>query len=70
LYHAQVLSLSSLLTSLRLTETDAELNALKAMVENAVAFFYPGFSSTAPQAPQMLDGLLTQSREVILANIK
>jgi hypothetical protein len=34
------------LTPLRLAESDAELNALKAMVDNAVAFFYPGESSS------------------------
>jgi chromosome segregation ATPase len=33
------------LTSLWLVELDAELNTLKAMVDNAVAFFYPGESS-------------------------
>jgi hypothetical protein len=32
--------------SLRVTEIDAELNALKVMVENTVAFFYLGDSST------------------------
>jgi hypothetical protein len=58
------------LTPLRLTESDVELNALKVMVENTVAFFYPGDSSTSDQAPQLLDGLPTQSREVILANMK
>jgi hypothetical protein len=40
-----------LLTPLRLTETDAELNALKAMVENVVVFFYPNDSSSASRAP-------------------
>jgi hypothetical protein len=32
---------------LQLAESDAELNALKAMVENVIAFFYPGKSSSA-----------------------
>jgi hypothetical protein len=45
------------LTLLRLVESDAELNALKQMVENIVAFFYPGDSSTDARAPQLLDGL-------------
>jgi hypothetical protein len=58
--------LNILLTPLRL----AELNTLKAMVEKAVAFFYPNDSSSAARAPQLLDGLPTQSREVILANMK
>jgi hypothetical protein len=35
------------LTPLRLTTSDDELNGLKEMVENVVAFFYPGDSSTA-----------------------
>jgi hypothetical protein len=42
-----ILDISPLLTLLRLTESDAELNALKAMVENSIAFFYQGDSSTA-----------------------
>jgi hypothetical protein len=42
-----VVSLLQLLTPLRLTEIDAELNALRAMVENTIAFFYLGDSSTA-----------------------
>jgi threonine synthase len=54
----------------RLAESDAELNALKAMVENADAFFYPNDSSTTVRAPQMLDSLPTQSREIIHANMK
>jgi hypothetical protein len=58
------------LTLLQLTELDAELNTLKAMVENVIAFFYPGESSTGSRAPLMLDSLLTRSQEVILANKK
>jgi hypothetical protein len=34
-----------LLSLLQLTESDANLNALKAMVNDAAAFFYPGDSS-------------------------
>jgi hypothetical protein len=56
-----------LLSPLRLAESDAELNALKAMVNNAVAFFYLDKSSSNTHAPQMLDSLLTQSQEIILA---
>jgi hypothetical protein len=41
-----VVFLVSLLTLLRLAESNAEVNALKAMVENAVAFFYTSDSST------------------------
>jgi hypothetical protein len=33
------------------TESDVELNAIKAMVENAIAFFYPSDSSTTLRAP-------------------
>jgi hypothetical protein len=40
------------------------------MVENAIAFFYPGESSTRMCAPQMLDNPPTRSREIILADIK
>jgi hypothetical protein len=58
-----------LLSSLRLAESDAELNALKAMVNNVVAFFYPGESSSNARAPQMLDSLPGRSREIILANM-
>jgi hypothetical protein len=39
------------LTPLRLAESDAELNALKAMVKNVVAFFYPGESASEVCAP-------------------
>jgi hypothetical protein len=39
------------------------------MVENTMAFFYPEDSASATQAPQLLDGLPTRSREVILANM-
>jgi hypothetical protein len=40
------------------------------MVENTIALFYPSDSSTAARVPQMLDSLLTWSREIILANMK
>jgi hypothetical protein len=46
-----------LLSLLRLTESDAKLNVQKAMVNNVVAFFYPGKSSSNARAPQMLDSL-------------
>jgi hypothetical protein len=59
-----------LLSPLRLTESNAKLNALKAMVNNAVAFFYPGDSSFDAHTPQMLDCLLSQSQEIILANMR
>jgi hypothetical protein len=58
------------LTSLRLAESDVELNALKALVENAIAFFYPGESSAGMHAPQMLDSLPTRSWEIILTNMR
>jgi hypothetical protein len=48
---------------------DAELNALKAMVNNVIAFFYPGESSFEAR-PQMLDSLPTRSREIILTNMR
>jgi hypothetical protein len=40
------------------------------MVDNAIAFFYPGESSTGTHAPQMLDSLPTRSQGIILANMK
>jgi hypothetical protein len=58
------------LTSLQLAESDAELNALKVMVDNAISFFYPSESSSGSRAPQMLDSLLTGSWEIILINMK
>jgi hypothetical protein len=41
-----MLDIFSLLIPLRLIESDAELNALKVMVENAIAFFYHCASSS------------------------
>jgi hypothetical protein len=40
------------------------------MVKKAVSFFYPKDPSSDVQTPQLLDGLLNQCREVILANMK
>jgi hypothetical protein len=40
------------------------------MVDNVIAFFYPGESSTGTRAPQMLDSLPTRSQGIILANMK
>jgi hypothetical protein len=40
------------------------------MVDNAMAFFYRGESSSRTRAPQMVDSLPTRSREIILANMK
>jgi hypothetical protein len=40
---------------------DVELNALKMMAGNAVAFFYPSESSSEACTPQMLDSLPTRS---------
>jgi hypothetical protein len=40
------------------------------MVENAIAFIYLGESSTGMHAPQMLDNLMTRSRENIFTNMK
>jgi hypothetical protein len=46
-----VLDIWLLLTLLQLTESNVKLNNLNAMVENAVAFFYPSESSTDGQVP-------------------
>jgi hypothetical protein len=40
------------------------------MVDNTMAFFYPGEPSSATRAPRMLDSLLTRSWEIILANMR
>jgi hypothetical protein len=55
---------------LRLAESDVELNILKAMVDNMVAFFYSRESSSEAHATHMLDSLATRSREIILANMR
>jgi hypothetical protein len=55
---------------LQLIESDAKLNAMKAMVENAINFFYLGESSTGTCAPHMLDSLPSRSWEIILTNKK
>jgi hypothetical protein len=39
------------LAPLQLLEPDVELNILKAMVDNTIAFFYPGESSSKVRAP-------------------
>jgi hypothetical protein len=52
----------------RLAESNAELNALKVIVDNAVAFFYPGESSRAC-ASQILDNMPIRSWEIILTNM-
>jgi hypothetical protein len=65
-----MLDISPVVTPLRLAESDAELIAIKAMVENAIAFLYPSDSSTTAQATQMLDSLSNRSWEIILANLK
>jgi hypothetical protein len=55
---------------LQLAESDAELNALKVIVDNVVAFFYPVESSSDLCTLQMLDSLPIRSRVVILANMR
>jgi hypothetical protein len=40
------------------------------MVDNAVAFLYPGESSSKPRTPQMLDSQPMMSREIILTNMR
>jgi hypothetical protein len=40
------------------------------MVENVVAFFYPDDSASVAWVPLLLDGLPTQSWEVILTNMR
>jgi hypothetical protein len=52
------------------TDVEVELHTLKVMAENMVAYFYPQDSNTAPRAPELLDMLLTQSREIIISNMR
>jgi hypothetical protein len=40
------------------------------MVDNAVAFFYSGESSSGACAPHMLDSLLIRSQKIILTNMR
>jgi hypothetical protein len=40
------------------------------MVDNTVAFFYPGESSSGARTPQMLDSLPMRSWDIILANMR
>jgi hypothetical protein len=40
------------------------------MVDNTVAFFYLGESSSRARSPQMLDNLPTRAQEIILANMR
>jgi hypothetical protein len=40
------------------------------MVDNAVAFFYPGESSFEARSPQMLDSMPMRYQEIILANMR
>jgi hypothetical protein len=40
------------------------------MVDNVVAFFYPGESSSEACATHMIDSLPTRSWEIILANMR
>jgi hypothetical protein len=40
------------------------------MVKNAVVYFYPDDLTHVARAPILLDGVPTQSREVILANMR
>jgi hypothetical protein len=58
------------LTLLRLEESDAELNALKAMVKNTIAFFY---TVSPPLVRVLLKCWIvcpTMPREIILTNMK
>jgi hypothetical protein len=57
------------LTLLPLAESNAELNTLKVMVDNAIAFFY-WWVLLQSACPQILDNLSTGSREIILTNMR
>jgi hypothetical protein len=40
------------------------------MVDNVIAFFHPGESSSEAHITQMLDNLPTRPREIILTNMR
>jgi hypothetical protein len=51
---------------------EAERQALKSMTDNVVAYFYPWDldSDSAARAPMLLDMMPTQSREIIISNMR
>jgi hypothetical protein len=53
-----------------MAEVEAELQDLKAMAENIVAYFYPQDSDTVAWVPELLDMLPARSREVITSNMR
>jgi hypothetical protein len=61
---------SFFLFPLQLAKFDAELNTLRARVNNAITYFYPGESFSDARAPQLLDSLPSRSQEIILANMR
>jgi hypothetical protein len=46
-------------------DAKAELQTLKIVAKNVVAYFYPQDTDTTSQAPELLDILSTRTREVI-----
>jgi hypothetical protein len=46
------------------------MQALKAMVKNVVAYFYPEDLELAARAPVLLDILSTHSQEIIISNMR
>jgi hypothetical protein len=65
-----LLNIYILLTPIRITESDAELNTLKVMVKKAVSFFYPKDPSSDAQTPQLINVLPNRCRDINLANMK
>jgi hypothetical protein len=50
-------------------DMEAELQTLKVIAENVVAYFYPQDSDTVSRAPELLDVLPTRSWEIIISNM-
>jgi hypothetical protein len=65
-----LLNIYILLTPIRITESDVELNTLKVMVKKAVSFFYPKDPSSDAQTPQLINVLPNRCRDINLANMK
>jgi hypothetical protein len=65
-----LLNIYILLTPIRITESDAELNTLKVMVKKVVSFFYPKDPSSDARTPQLINVLPNRCQDANLVNMK
>jgi hypothetical protein len=65
-----LLNIYILLTPIRITESDAELNTLKVMVKKVVSFFYPKDPSSDAGTPQLINVLPNRCQDANLVNMK